>query len=561
LKGWSFRQIAYLNLLIFFGLLAVLTIRTTIRANYVLYDTGMEYLVYAHGFTGVKDVLRQVTDLSNKTTGTDYGIVVAYDDDTSWPLSWYMRDFKNAKFYGGSPGVDLRDVPAIIVGDNNYSKIEPIVGDKYYRYDYVRMVWPNQDYFNLVSERPDPNLEFDEAYPCTGALSVFRVFKSQDFSRVCAALGNPQMVEAIFNIWLNRDYTLYAQVTGSQGTTLENWDPSDRMRLYIRKDVGQLIWKHGAAPVPVEPDPYEQGTIVLAADLIVGGPGSEPGQFNAPRGIAIAPDATFYVADSRNHRIQHFSADGQIINSWGTFGDVNAGEAPGGSFNEPWGVAVGPDGSVYVSDTWNGRIQKFNAAGNFIKMWGSFGQADASNTALLYGPRGISVDGKGQVYVADTGNKRILVYDSNGSLITQFGTEGFDVGQFSEPVDVKLDSLGNAYVTDTWNQRVQVFSPGLDGKTFSPLRQWPINGWKSQSLDNKPYITVAPNGHVFVSDPEGYRVIEFTSDGKFVQTWGTFGTDASSFGLSSGIASDSLGRIWVADSANNRVLRFTVPAK
>ncbi len=560
LKGWSARQMVSMLALVFFGLLAVQTIRTSIRANYILYDTGMEYLVYAHGFTGVKDVMRQVSDLSNKTTGDDHAIVVAYDDDTSWPLSWYMRDFKNAKFYGGSPGVDLREVPAIIVGDNNFTKIEPIVGDKYYRFDYIRMVWPNQDYFNLTSDR-DATQPFPEDYPCTGVLSIFQLIKSQDFSRLCHAIGDPQMRQAIFNIWLNRDYSLYADATGSQGVKLENWDPADRMRLYIRKDVGQLVWKYGAAPVAPEPDPYEKATITLAADLTVGSAGADPGQFNAPRAIAFAPDGTFYVADSRNHRIQHFSADGQVIKVWGTFGDNTDGKAPGGSLNEPWGVAVGPDGSVYVSDTWNHRVQKFDANGTFIKTWGTFGLSDANNPSALYGPRGISVDANGHVYVADTGNKRIAIFDSDGKFLAQFGSEGFDVGQFSEPVDVKLDAQGNLYVTDTWNQRVQVFSPAADGTTFTPLRQWPINGWKSQSLDNKPYITIAPNGNVFVTDPEGYRVLEFTSEGQFVQTWGTYGTDASSLGVVSGIAADSQGQIWVSDAGNNRVLRFTVPGK
>ena len=335
------------------------------------------------------------------------------------------------------------------------------------------------------------------------------------------------------------------------------------MRLYIRKDVGQSIWKYGAAPVAQEADPYTKATITLPADMTVGAAGTGPGSFNAPRGIAIAPDGTVYVADSRNHRIEHFGADGKVINTWGSFADATVAnaKAPGGTFNEPWGVAVGPDGSVYVSDTWNHRIQKFDASGKFIKMWGTFGVADANTPGALYGPRGISVDAKGRVYVADTGNKRIAIFDSDGKYLAQFGSEGFDVGQFSEPVDVKLDTQGNVYVTDTWNQRVQVFSPSADGLTFTPLRQWAINGWKSQSLDNKPYITISADGHVFTTDPEGYRVLEFTSDGKFVQTWGAYGTDASSFGLASGIAVDAQGHVWVTDSANNRVLRFTVPAK
>jgi uncharacterized protein (TIGR03663 family) len=561
LKGWSFRQVGTMALLIFFGILAILTIRTTIRANYVLYDSGMEQLVYAHGYTGIKDMLQQISDLSDKTTGDPYAIVVAYDDQTSWPLSWYMRDFKNAKFYGGSPGADLREVPAIIVGASNYSKIEPLVGDKFYKFEYIRMVWPNQDYFNLVSSR-DANTDFPPDYPCTGVLSVFKLFKDQDFSRLCHGIGDPQMRQAIFSLWLNRDYTLYAQATNETGTTNENWDPSDKMRLYIKKDVAQTIWKYGAPPVPPAPDPYLKVITTLTADLVVGGAGSEV-QFNAPRGMAFAPDGTFYVADSRNHRIEHFSADGKVINTWGSFADISASPAKaiGGTFNEPWGVAVGPDGSVYVSDTWNHRVQKFDATGKFIKMWGSFGQSDANKQDLLYGPRGISVDANGHVYLADTGNKRIVVFDSNGALLTQIGSEGFEVGKFSEPVDVKLDAQGNVYVTDTWNQRVQVFSPSPDGKSFTPLRQWPINGWKSQSLDNKPFIAIAPNGHVFVTDPEGYRVIEFTATGDPVHVWGAYGTDNTSFGLASGIAIDAKGLVWVTDSANNRLLRFTVPEK
>ncbi len=87
-----------------------------------------------------------------------------------------------------------------------------------------------------------------------------------------------------------------------------------------------------------------------------------------------------------------------------------------GTFNEPWGIAVGPDGSVYVTDTWNHRIEKFTAAGKFITAWGIFGQGETPDS--FYGPRGLAVDAEGRVYVTDTGNKRIVVFDSNGNFIT-----------------------------------------------------------------------------------------------------------------------------------------------
>ncbi len=531
-ENWQLKQALSLLIVAFFGLLAVLTARAAFRAAYINYDSGMDYLVYAHGYTGNKDVLRQVMEISERTTGDRYAINVAYDDDTSWPMSWYMREFPNAVFYGNQPNRDLRNSPVIIVGDNNFSKIEPIVSKEYLRYDYIRMVWPNQDYFNLTPER---------------------------FSN---AISDPALRAAIFDIWLNRDYTRYAQATGRESLTNQNWDPSDRMRLYVRKDVASQLWNYGAAPAEAEPvsDPYAGKVTQIEAGLVFGEIGQNPGQFNAPRGLAFAPDGSLYVADSRNHRIQHFDAKGIFINQWGAFGDLlNTGQAPIGTFDEPWGVAVGPDGSVYVSDTWNHRVQKFSAEGQPIKMWGVFGLAAEAPDAL-YGPRGISVDAAGHIFVADTGNKRIVIFDSQGKLLNSFGSEGAEAGQFYEPVDVKIGPDGNAYVTDTWNQRVQVFAPGgADGLEFTPLRQWSVDGWLSDSLDNKPYIAIAPNGHVFITDPEGYRVIEFSAEGLVVRVWGDYGAENFAFTLPSGIASDAAGNIWVTDAGYNRVMRFTLP--
>jgi predicted membrane-bound mannosyltransferase/DNA-binding beta-propeller fold protein YncE len=530
LRDWRPRQVFQILALIFFGILAVQTIRTSLRANYVLYDSGEEYLVYAHAYTGVKDVMKQVEEISRRTSG-GLNIEVAYDDDVSPSFSWYLRNYPNARFYGSEPGRDLRGVPVIIVGDNNFSKIEPVVADQYYRFDYIRMVWPNQDYFGLTWER------------------------------IRNALTDPALRAAIFEVWLNRDYTKYAEVTGEANLTQADWSPSDRMRMYVRKDLAAEIWDYGAVPVAApEEDPYKDGAIQLEADAVFGAAGTEPGQLNAPRGLATAPDGSLYVADSRNHRIQHFASDGKLIEAWGTFADASKQDAPAGTFNEPWGVAVGPDGAVYVSDTWNHRIQKFSADGQPLAMWGQYGGSESTDT--FWGPRGIAVDSGGQVYVADTGNKRILVFDSDGNYITQFGGPGLEPGQFDEPVGIAVDGQGDVYVTDTWNQRVQVFAPGADGLSYIPLLQWAINGWYGQSVDNKPFIAVDEARRVFVSDPDGYRIIEFDgTSGAFLQLWGDIGDDPASFRLPSGVALDSQGRLWASDSGNNRLMRFTPPAK
>ena len=530
-----------------FGLLFIQTVRTSFRAAYINYDNATEYLVYAHGATGVKDVMRQVEEISERTAG-GLNAIVAYDasaPDTgvSWPMVWYLRDFTALRSFD-QPTRSLRDAVAVIVDQKNFDKINAALGDEFYQFDYIRMWWPNQDYFNL------------------------------DKARVVNAITDPRIREGIFDIWFNRDYTTYAQAIGSTSMTLTTWQPADQMRLYVRKDVAAKIWNYGVGPAeaPVTVDPYEAGTIMIPADQIFGADLYPPLGLNAPRAIAAGGNEDLYVADSRNHRILHIAADGSLLQEWGTFAMVDYNkpvtmeaalqEAPLGTFNEPWGVAVGPDGSVYVADTWNHRIQKFTEDGKPVKAWGQYGQPlleDATSKSLLWGPRGIALDSQGRVFVADTGNKRIAVFDEDGNYLTEFGTAGFDPGQFDEPVGVAVAGDGTVYVTDTWNQRVQSFVPNEDGTLYFPLQQWDVNAWFGQSLENKPFIAVSQDKHVFVTDPEGFRVIEFTENGEFVRTWGDFGVGADEIGLAAGVAVDSEGFVWVTDAGNNRILRYTLP--
>ena len=536
-----------LVVLTIFGLLFVQTVRTSFRAAYINYDNATEYLVYAHGATGVKDVMRQVEEVSERTAG-GLNAVIGYDasaPDTgvSWPVVWYLRDYTALRSFD-QPTRSLRDAVAVIVDEKNFDKIVPALGEEYYQFDYIRMWWPNQDYFNL------------------------------DKTRVLNAITNPQIREGIFEIWFDRDYSTYAQAIGSTSMTLTSWQPADKMRLYVRKDVAAKIWNYGVGPVeaPVTVDPYEGGTVMIPADQIFGGELYPPLGLNAPRAIATGLNEDIYVADSRNHRIMHIAGDGSLLQQWGTFAQIDynqpvtqdeaLAQAPLGTFSEPWGVAVGPDGSVYVTDTWNHRVQKFTETGEPVTSWGQYGQPfaeDPVSQGAFWGPRGIAVDSQGRVFVADTGNKRIAVFDEDGNFLAQFGTGGFDPGQFDEPVGVAVSGDGTVYVTDTWNQRVQSFVPNEDGSQYFPLSQWDVNAWFGQSLENKPFIAVSEDKHVFITDPEGYRVIEFTENGEFVRAWGDFGSGPDQIGLAAGVAVDPAGFIWVTDAVNNRILRYTLP--
>ncbi|MBN1535141.1 MAG: TIGR03663 family protein [Anaerolineales bacterium] len=523
IKEWQPQQFSRVIGLFCFALLAILTARTAIMAAFINYDYATEYLVYAHSARGPKEALEQIEEISRRTTD-GLALEIAYDNETTYPYWWYFRNYSHQNYYADTPSKELRNSPVILVGDANYGKIEPIVGQAFYQFDYIRLWWPNQDYFNL------------------------------NWQRISEALSNPQTRVALYNIWLNRDYSLYATLT-QKDMSLPNWDPAARMRLYIRKDIVAKMWNYGTsiAPEDVIADPYEGKQVTLTADKVIGSFGVESGQFQRPRDIAIAPDGSLFVADTENNRIQHLDAQGNVLHVWGSFADVSVGEAPGGTFNQPWGIAVSSDGMVYVADTWNHRIQMFTSEGEFITMWGTLGQSDSLYS--FWGPRDVAVSEDGNVYVTDTGNKRIVVYDRDGLPITQFGESGLLPGQFDEPVGIAIGSAGQIYVADTWNQRIQEFLPDESG-VYSSINQWDLSAWYGQSLDNKPYITVDSSDNVFAVDPESYRVLVFTGQGEFIQYWGDYGTGDDSFGLPASIVIDENGDAWVTDAGNSRIMHF-----
>jgi uncharacterized protein (TIGR03663 family) len=530
LKDWSSSKVISLFGLILAAVLALFTARSAYQASFINYDTAKEFLVYAHAASGPKEILKQVEEISKRTVGGK-NVRVAYVGDALYPYWWYFRDYPNKTWFENADKLtkELLSYP-LVIGDDQYdSQVKSILKDQYVEYNYKRLWWPMQDYFNLTP------------------------------TRIWDALTNPQMRQALLNIWLNKDYTLYASIKNDPNLTLETWQPSAGLHFYIRKDVVSQIWNYGTVPAAAEPavDPYAARVTTITPDRFFGAGGTGNGQFNGPRGIAAASDGSIYVVDSGNNRIQHFSADGKWLNSWGSFASVDQGSAPGGTFNQPFGIAVGPDGSVYVADTWNFRIQKFSAEGQFVTMWGVAGQAETPDA--FWGPRGVAVDASGKVYVTDTGNKRVAVFDANGQFITQFGTYGMNAGQLDEPVGLAIASNGNVFVADTWNQRVQVFAPNPDG-TFSPLREWTISGWSSQSLDNKPLIGLDAEGNLFAVSSDSFRVLEFDPTGAILRVWGDFSSGIDGFSIPADVISDGKDGVWVSDAGNNYVLHYTLPA-
>ena len=137
--------------------------------------------------------------------------------------------------------------------------------------------------------------------------------------------------------------------------------------------------------------------------------------------------------------LRSLTAMATFLAKWGSKGSDD------GQFNNPRGVAVDSSGNVYVADSNNYRIEKFDSNGTFLAKWGSNGSGDGQ---FKY-PDGVAVDSSGNVYVADTNNYRIEKFDSNGTFLTKWGSIGSGDGQFKDPYGVAVDSSGNVYVADT----------------------------------------------------------------------------------------------------------------
>ncbi len=523
----------------FVALLLLLTIRFSYMLTYINYDMATEYLVYAHASPDVKRALDEIDSISERTVG-GRNIVVAYDNESSWPMSWYMRLYPNHKFYGSAPNSDNMSAPIIIVGPDNYDKVHPYVMRDYVKRTYRLVWWPDMDYFNMTWER------------------FFNAFL------------DPQQRERVLQIAFYRRYRDTSDY--SRFRDLAQWPHRHEFEMWVRRDLATQIWDLGVAPV-VEmgnsvDDQAIKTEIVLEALATYSGVYGDKALLN-PREVAVGPNGVRLIADSGNHRIVQLDRDGNLLWATGSLCRLSEGEAGGcsdpdgsgplamgdGQFNEPWGVTVDQAGRVYVADTWNGRIQVFDSEGKFIAKWGTFNttNGELGDAYALFGPRGLAIDGDGNLLVADTGNKRIIKYTPEGQLVQQIGGGGVVGGRFEEPVGVAVSSMdGSVYVADTWNQRIQKLSPSLEF-----VEEWATAGWDSQEIYDKPYLAVATTGDVYVSDPQFFRVVVYGPTGEIKGAFGTFGTGPANLNLPTGIAIDpETNIILVADANNNRIQSF-----
>lgn len=517
-----------------FVVLSLLTVRFNYMANFPNADFATEYLVYAHGAPAAKEVvMEQVDELSMRLTGDKTMQVAFGGSGVAWPFTWYLRDYPNRIYFAENPTTSLTEIPVVIVGRSQMDNVDRLLSNTHDYNTYTYLWWPMEEYRNISwnSVFGNPNLPEDQRR---------------------GLLTNASVRQSLWDIFFYRDYGQYAQTFGGTFTP-GSWPLRDDLRMYIRRDVLANLWDYGVGAVNAEglEDPYADGELFPSPELVLnpsGVPLAEEGGLSAPRNMAVGPDGRIFVADSGNHRIQVFEADGTPLTEFGEFGTEP------GQFNEPWGIAV--DAShVYVADTWNHRVQKFTLDGDLVGVFGQSGSAadvpENNGLGLFFGPRDIHLYGLDQLLVTDTGNHRFQVLTRDGEFITQAGSQGSGFSQMNEPVGFTYGLNGDIYLVDTWNGRIQQFTNDLIG-----YNEWRVNAWNGNSINNKPYIASDTNGRLYVSDPEGARILIFDAQGNYLARFGQFGTDENSLGLVNGLFVDRENNLYVADAGNNRILKF-----
>jgi hypothetical protein len=304
-------------------------------------------------------------------------------------------------------------------------------------------------------------------------------------------------------------------------------------------------------------------------------------RFNDPWGVAIDSSGDVYVADTDNHCIRKRTGTtwSTFAGQSGTIGSAD-GVALSATFNRPQGVAVDTAGNVYVADTANHTIRKI-AAGIVTTLAGQAGLSGTNNgtgsAARFYEPEGVCVNGAGTtIYVADAWNHTIRLVNAAGAASTFAGTATIPgtnnangtSASFNTPQGVALDSSGNVYVADTGNELIRKITSagavstlaglvnvaGTNNGTGTAARFWGPAAVAVDSADN-----------VYVADLHNNTIRRVTSGGIVTLYAGSPGVigwiddtlSASRFWLPGGIASDAAGNLYIADTGNGTIRKYS----
>ncbi len=269
---------------------------------------------------------------------------------------------------------------------------------------------------------------------------------------------------------------------------------------------------------------------------------------SAPSGVAVTPDGTLYVIDALTDQIRVFDREGNPIATWG-----EPGSAPGqfrfeNAQGDFWGdLALGSDGTLYVMDTFNNRVQVLGPDGAFLREWGKPGSEEGQFSS----PQGIAVDREGRVYVAETGNQRVQVFASDGQILATWGRSEAEGRPWVSPADVAIDAAGTVSVTDTATD--QMYRVDEEGTLIDAFGE---TGEQPGQLLGPVGAAVDMTGNLYVAEYGGQRVQVFAPDGTSLGTIGAIGTEPGQFISPIYLAMGPDGMLYVADEGNRRVQVF-----
>jgi streptogramin lyase len=272
-----------------------------------------------------------------------------------------------------------------------------------------------------------------------------------------------------------------------------------------------------------------------------GTPGTGNGQFRAAWGVAVGPTGTVYVTDRTDSRVEYFDRSGNYIGQLGTPGTGN------GQLTDASNVAVSSAGTVYVSDAAGSRVEAFDSSGNFLFDVGSSGTGNGQFQL----PEAITVAPNGNVYVSDVANRNIQEFTPVGTFITGWGSYGSTLGSFQLPYFMSYGPARNVFVSDNGNGLVQRFDASGNVQT----------GWSASSPNG---IGVAGTGDVYVASgngggPTANTITKYDSSGNVLASFGGPGSGSGQFNNPRGVAVAPTGEVYVADLSNNRVERWFDP--
>lgn len=292
-------------------------------------------------------------------------------------------------------------------------------------------------------------------------------------------------------------------------------------------------------------------------------------QFNGPNGTAVGTDGTVYIADSSNHRIRKISPAGVVttLAGSGTAGNAN-GTGTAAQFNFPQRLAVDSANNVYVADVNNHRVRKITPAGVVTTLAGSSrGYLDDTGTFAFFNePRGVAVDGSGNVYVADSGNARVRKITPTGVVTTLAGSgtsgeaDGTGTGaQFSTSLQgITVSAAGDVYLADYDNSKLRkITSAGV----VTTLTGWGMTNYIYHLMD----VQVDPQGTIYIAAAgEQHGVYTLSSAGTMTLLFGGTGTGyANGTALNArfdhpGIGLDATNGFMYVSDRGNRVRKVTL---